>query len=163
MPFKGKIEVYVFDSTQHISVWDGCDGVELGCVTGTGTITDLNDSTAYWLRYAGPLTDVSEDSFSIQAIMSSGIFSPLNEIEELVLFPNPTEEKLQIEWKSKASKSGRLILIDQAGRIILQRDILPGQPGIRRQVLQTTHLPSGIYQILIKQGESRYAGRFVRL
>lgn len=81
--------------------------------------------------------------------------------EEMILFPNPTQEWLQLEWESHYEGEVKIEIVEISGRRI--QHFLPQKTtrSIRQQI-SVKGLPTGTYLLRIVEGDSLQLKRFVK-
>lgn len=90
-----------------------------------------------------------------------GSIASLNEInlsEEIILYPNPVTDKLNIEFTFE-SKDNSIDLLDNSGKIISNHLIFSGKTAI----LDMSELEKGIYQIRFSNGGVASVKRVIKL
>ncbi|MEL7531254.1 MAG: LamG-like jellyroll fold domain-containing protein [Bacteroidota bacterium] len=133
--------------------WDFGDGTNLNTF---GTPTNVNHT------YAGPgtydvcLTVQKEDKDCIEtycetvAIGAKGRFAERS-TPTWSLFPNPTADKVQIQWTERSAEAKTLQILDMSGRIV-QRQLLPQGNSAKVDV---SSLPSGVYILQFDGSDQR--------
>jgi uncharacterized repeat protein (TIGR01451 family) len=96
-----------------------------------------------------PNNSIDEDCDGADLILIS---DPGNELE---IFPNPTTGVLHIIFREETS--GNYELRDMAGRLILKDKLS------KETELDISHLPQGVYILLLKSNEERWEERVVKL
>ncbi|MFB6258423.1 MAG: YCF48-related protein [Flavobacteriales bacterium] len=76
------------------------------------------------------------------------------------IFPNPTQDRLKIRYRSSSTQEVELLLRDKLGRVVLARDNPFSQEG--RASLMLSSLPSGIYFLEIRGDQERHVKRLVK-
>jgi len=66
-------------------------------------------------------------------------------LSDLLLYPNPASEELQVEFVTDGSTTVRISLINQIGQEMLGRTIDAGVPGTIRETIDVSGLPAGLY------------------
>lgn len=69
-----------------------------------------------------------------------------------ILYPNPTNDKLNVIFEASSLEDGQLEIVDALGRIIQSRS-LQVVSGINRVELNTMTLAAGIYYVNISFGD----------
>jgi len=82
-----------------------------------------------------------------------------SEQDELVLFPNPVDDMLQIEWAGKSDGGLTVRVMDLQGRVLIneQKDLYR-----ERMNLDTTSLPAGVYLLTMDDGLHSETKRFIK-
>lgn len=70
------------------------------------------------------------------------------------LYPNPTADQLQIEWKSTIAETTWLRIFNWVGTEVLSQRIATGIEQTQR--LNVSHLPAGIYSVQAQQEDGRF-------
>ena len=76
---------------------------------------------------------------------------------QAAVYPNPASERINVEFYSSVDK-GNIFLIDQSGRMILQKEL---SDDSAHEQLQVSHLPKGIYYLSIKSEELSFNQKIV--
>lgn len=87
----------------------------------------------------------------------------INTIEEseiVLVYPNPANETVTVEFNEADSNSTRLDLYDMTGRVLIQSTIRAGEI---RQTISVKNLRPGMYQIVIRRISSTKTVSFVHL
>ena len=64
------------------------------------------------------------------------------------VYPNPATEQITVQFFALAEESVRLEVLDVAGKLVAQQSA-PAQPGLNTVVLPISHLPTGVYSLLL--------------
>lgn len=80
----------------------------------------------------------------------------------LNVYPNPANDKVSVEWKSTATSSASLTIMDLTGRVYSTVN-LKAVAGQNKQQLNTDFLPNGEYLIKIVTGENATTAGFCKL
>jgi hypothetical protein len=81
------------------------------------------------------------------------------EVFEVVLYPNPTVDEFSIKFVSDSNEPIEINIVDMLGKNIEQRTILNDNIN---SVLLGSSLPTGIYNVIIKQGENVTKHRLIK-
>jgi uncharacterized delta-60 repeat protein len=73
----------------------------------------------------------------------------ISTISEITLFPNPTQEILNIQFSSLQGKYTNATIIDATGRIVLQEKIVIGT-GVTTSRINVSNLSNGLYSLVIE-------------
>ncbi|MFK7921541.1 MAG: T9SS type A sorting domain-containing protein [Bacteroidia bacterium] len=144
-------------NNDYFSIERSVDGklyTEIGQVAAANTQTDTH---AYDFVDASPLRGTNY--YRIRQIDFDGESSYSKQVQinnyasamSMSVFPNPAEDRLQVELFSPQSGNAELLLTDQQGRIILQENVLLQQDQEAKLVLQLSHLAAGMYQLRLRQ------------
>jgi hypothetical protein len=80
-----------------------------------------------------------------------------------VLFPNPTQNTLNIQLPENAAVNiNKVTIIDSLGQIVTEQNnkIDSGYNGIKN--IDVTHLPKGIYFVLLQTNDGVLNGKFIK-
>ena len=64
------------------------------------------------------------------------------------VYPNPATEQITVQFFALAEESVRLEVLNVAGQLVAQQSA-PAQPGLNTVVLPISHLPTGVYSLLL--------------
>jgi PKD repeat protein len=81
-------------------------------------------------------------------------------LDKVVLFPNPTEEELNIQFNVIESSDVNLVVQDITGKLI-QSNLVKATSGKNLVMMNTTDLASGMYFMNILQGNSKKTVQFI--
>ncbi len=87
-------------------------------------------------------------------------YEELNGIEKLSVFPNPTNDELNISLR-QVNNDVELIMIDQLGKQIRREKVIADN-GIFNGIWDISELPSGIYFLTIRDGASAQTVKVVK-
>lgn len=79
----------------------------------------------------------------------------------LVVFPNPAQEQIYIDWGAELSSPARITVYDINGAILMNRDL--GKGHDRRITLPTESFIPGTYHVSFTQADKNLVTRFVKL
>ena len=82
----------------------------------------------------------------------SGI-DDLTQVTNLIVFPNPTSEILNIRFNAETSESMIIRLTDVLGRIIQERSLKTLTIGENIEQLNVANLPKGVYNLQLNMGD----------
>jgi hypothetical protein len=97
-------------------------------------------------------------------ITSTASFEELSaSIEELKLFPNPTQDVLNVECTQLGQNDVNVKIIDEKGRVVMERNITP--EGNENTVFSLTidELDPGNYCVLIQTEKGYLSQNFMKL
>ncbi|MFQ5447311.1 MAG: reprolysin-like metallopeptidase [Saprospiraceae bacterium] len=83
-------------------------------------------------------------------------------LQPLLAFPNPAGERVTLEFKQIESGGPDLLLTDIFGRILLQRALLPAEPGLRQVSLDVSTLNPGCYFAQIVESHHRKTAKIIK-
>ena len=130
-------------------------------------IVNATSTNTYYLRvygYNGVFS--STDSYLINVATSAsnfrttGLEKAENEISEITLFPNPSNDKVNINFISTAENNLTITVFDVSGRQIIsqQATAIEGQNNLGLDVSQ---LQTGFYFVQVDNGSMRQQNRLV--
>lgn len=123
----------------------------------TGGSTIINDNIYDWSF--GEMTLVSTSSTS-NLIVTQGLLQnqsdstansinkPTATLQKILVYPNPAEDILYFESDYKTASKLNYMLVDVAGKIIINKD-MNVSVGTYKQAIDLTTLPKGIYVLKI--------------
>ena len=77
----------------------------------------------------------------------------IENLQHLVIYPNPASDNIQI----KATHPGELKIIDEAGRIVFQKNVIANE----ETKVDISQFAKGIYQVIVNSPFLRSKGRFI--
>ena len=95
----------------------------------------------------GFLQPTSKGSVSSTNPTSQGID---NDMDNIKVYPNPTEDILFVETLEAAEATGSYQLFDAAGKIVLSKT-LPLKEGTNKWILNVHSLAAGSYYLVVKK------------
>jgi len=81
---------------------------------------------------------------------------------QLVLYPNPVSDKLNIEYPLDATDEVSICIMDQFGRMVAKIPANSRQAGISTASWDMTNYPAGIYFCKLIAGNKVYTSKFVK-
>ena len=135
------------------------------------TVTYNNGQSAanYYIRVVSTLKKYSHTAcYSLYAEIGPGNFRAserdLRKTENLteqdmVLYPNPVNDRLEIQLKDKVPPGAKLLVCDGLGR--LMREIDTDFSGGFSTAIDTRDFPEGLYVLMFCTGSSRTARKFI--
>ena len=103
--------------------------------------------------YEGPSSDDLVDG--------SGVgLNELSEIESLNLYPNPTDNELNVAFNVRTAQKVAVIIQDLTGKIA-QKHVVNAQEGSNLVVLETQSLAAGVYFMEIETNGSKEVKQFI--
>jgi hypothetical protein len=96
------------------------------------------------------------EDYTINITSSSGIIE--NPLDEINVYPNPTDNELYIDLKNIEDEVKRIEVIDLSGKVL--QVIAANQGEIMK--MSTANLAQGMYQIRILSDEYTITKRFVK-
>jgi hypothetical protein len=88
----------------------------------------------------------------------SGITSTkeLSEFEDLKIFPNPAASLINLTGEALSNEKNMVQIINSQGMIIFSGRVNGPQINVE-------HLSSGLYQIVLRNNNSKFKGRFLKI
>ena len=94
--------------------------------------------------------DTVDDVYNENCECEGGVsVSEISTISEITLFPNPTQEILNIQFSSLQGKYTNVTIIDVTGRTVLQEKIVIGT-GVTTSRINVSNLSNGLYSLVIE-------------
>ncbi|MBX2815696.1 MAG: T9SS type A sorting domain-containing protein [Saprospiraceae bacterium] len=149
-------------------------GGEIGCLRLTGTPTEANDTGSYTLfiqlsldlGIGIPLSATFPDTTGLLGLPEGSYALQLNpagsdncdvtlsnryvELNELNIWPNPVQDRLEIRWDAPRNGNTSLQILDATGQIMLDRSMKTDNNQQSQVNLEL--LPPGIYFVGIRSG-----------
>jgi len=155
--FQGYLELPTADYTLQINTADGSTGV----VSYAAPLATLGLDGAAFVAVASGFLDPSQNSdgpaFGVYVALPAGgelVALPSAtlgvedfDINNFVMYPNPTASELNFEYPTLDSNGFNIIITDMQGRTIVTNRI-----NASNQSMDVTNLSSGLYQVLIMDG-----------
>ena len=84
---------------------------------------------------------------------------------EVLVFPNPTAGLIHLRLEAdQAFCVYRLLVVDQQGLVVNQRDLVDGELGVRQETtMDVTNIPSGAYLIVVESVHGTCVERFIKI
>jgi hypothetical protein len=79
--------------------------------------------------------------------------------EELIVFPNPTSEFIQIQTSDRTNGSVTIQIIDQTGKIVHQSESVIRNGKLEDRVA-VENIPPGMYSLILKNDHYLHTSRF---
>jgi len=86
----------------------------------------------------------------------------LNSDFELSIYPNPSQDQVQITFSALQIEPYEIILIDASGTVVVQKRGMTNN-GENHVELQIENLPSAAYHFLVKVGKSTANQGFIKI
>lgn len=80
---------------------------------------------------------------------------------EVIVFPNPSNDKVHIQFNTSKSEDITIRLVDLTGRTV-QTEIMTTEQGVNMFAFDVMQMPKGIYLIELISSENRTVKRFVK-
>ena len=150
-----------FDSLLHSSYYNWDESGESGTWREAMRIDNTHDEYGKLLIYKKTFFDARIDSWEIEdqknyyySEMPNGIFYKVFQTRELITFPNPTGNEINVILPS-SSGSFNYIIYTIYGIALLRGKL-------ENQAIVVSRLKPGIYIIDISNGHTRYSGKFTK-
>jgi uncharacterized repeat protein (TIGR01451 family) len=105
-------------------------------------------------------TQVTTVSNSIPDVVT-GINSPSIDVSSMILYPNPTGDRIWLKVKDRIAGKGILSLIDVNGRLLLKKQLGIISLSEFTTSIELSRLSPGIYTILLETGEKKYSQKLI--
>lgn len=102
------------------------------------------------------------DCWVVKLENESIIYSDVSKIvlsNALTVFPNPTNGKLTISAKGLNWVNARIIMYNTLGQIVLEEKV--NQINISEHTIDVSALKSGVYELVITEGEKAYRAKLL--
>ncbi|MBL7828777.1 MAG: T9SS type A sorting domain-containing protein [Saprospiraceae bacterium] len=100
------------------------------------------------------------DDILVAKELSSPV-QPTTDWIQFQIIPNPAGAQTYINWQMKKPEPGRLLLIDQQGKTVLQKSFSAYEQG--SLFLELEHVTPGVYECVLQTELGRVSKRLVRL
>lgn len=90
-----------------------------------------------------------------------GLQSATGDLPVLTLYPNPTNQVLNIAFASENNDKITIQIMDTQGHIVKQEERINQQTKLFKESLDCSNLSAGLYQVIIHQNTQVYAQRIV--
>lgn len=101
-----------------------------------------------------PFHQSSEDESSLVSLMRAETLEEAESIADMIVFPNPSTGKIDIETKGITSSSD-LFIYDELGRVVHQGKLGNGK-------MDLSSFQAGIYIIVVRSGTKVFTAKLVR-
>lgn len=91
------------------------------------------------------------DKIELEHVIIEGVSDMRNEVD-FSISPNPASSVMNISFHQENISSGKIMMIDMQGKVVLQTNIAPNE---KRKAIDISNLTNGQYQVLITQ-ESKH-------
>lgn len=147
-------------SLQKLLTWKSCDSgldpTASGPLNTSGTVIpvisghqDVCNTLCPGLNFFHKLDEIRTDvaaELAVCAPDSVTAIEPLLSVSEVIIYPNPTDDRLTIQYEGSFFEKGEITLYDMFGKQVLHKPITIF-PGNNRTTLSANHLPAGMYQV----------------
>jgi hypothetical protein len=94
--------------------------------------------------------DTVDDVYNENCECQGGVgITEISNISEIKLFPNPTQDILNIQFSSVQGKYTEVTILDVTGRIVQQEKLLIGT-GVNTSRINVSNLSNGLYSLVIE-------------
>jgi hypothetical protein len=124
-----------------------------------GVFSALDAAPKYGVNHYRLKIVENDNTFSYSPIRSVQ-FEP-NERTDFTIYPNPTNDVLNIKFDSKKAQNIDFELTNTSGQVVYTYR-LAGKEGSNMLYFHTHHLPSGLYSLKIKEGNLVIFKKFVK-
>ncbi len=141
----GKIYISSYNSTKYLHVINEPDSLSLSCnfTQHSFAIQTSNSTIPNFPNYQlGKLEGSPCDT------LFSGMEHASNENKGLSLAPNPATDRVEINYNLE--EKALLTITDMYGKAVLQQMLYP---YFTSRIIYTNHLPEGMYQVTLMQGD----------
>lgn len=111
--------------------------------------------------YSVTITDKNHCVVTDTAVLMATAIEDLAGIEELVLYPNPTKDVLNISFEGERPFKGKIQLYNTLGQVVLTKNIAI-YTGKNKQELSLTSLDAGMYILHLQIGEEGIHHRVIK-
>ena len=84
-------------------------------------------------------------------------------ISRLLVYPNPTNDVVNITYNCYALQNGTFTLYDVLGRAVLVKTLSPQQAGVQQFNIGTEALNAGTYFYTLQIGQQSYNGKVLKI
>ena len=103
---------------------------------------------------------VSHDEIALPSEVSEGNREVKDFINQISLWPNPSNEIVNVSFESTMDQQVTLSIMNFLGNIVYNEQIKPGDTN-HTQSISVTHLPPGSYVVLIQSAKEIYSKTFI--
>ncbi|MFD2915007.1 T9SS type A sorting domain-containing protein [Psychroserpens luteus] len=145
MPMDGSIIIDGSLTWNNFAIYDACNGNELGCFSGQGSVENLTNGTTYKLRVFRPLALINNNSYKSFTIESAPTLSTNSNTFEnsIVIYPNPTNGILNISSETTVDS---ILIYDILGKIVAKTS--------NQNSINLEHLNASMYIVKVKSNNS---------
>jgi len=157
----------IFDVLRVKSVITDVDSVYVDTL-GSGTTATLESIEYKWLTTDGgiPVFQVNAQDVGGFPVVTQILYMDTafhtsvgqveEELEQIMLFPNPVADRLQVKWLGEQAESIELIMSDASGKIISVKHLDHWTSSI-----DVASYSSGLYFLVLSSGSKTYRSKFV--
>ena len=145
MPMDGSIIIDGSLTWNNFAIYDACNGNELGCFSGQGSVENLTNGTTYKLRVFRPLALINNNSYKSFTIESAPTLSTNSNTFEnsIIIYPNPTNGILNISSETTVDS---ILVYDILGKIVAKTS--------NQNSINLEHLNASMYIVKVKSSNS---------
>lgn len=130
------------------------------------TVTDANNqqATAYNFVHNTSLgggCTVCQDE-GIQDSIPEEVINQLNDVESLLIYPNPSSSQLNLIHKTQSNQVTKVQIMHPSGRVIYQTELYSNYLGVAVDSIDISHLKSGTYYLKYFKSNIVKTLRFVK-
>lgn len=104
-----------------------------------------------------------QKDFNDESRVSSVIELDMQQNNEILVYPNPLQDKLLIDFVSESNKRTDIKITDQFGRIIIQQEYFSKEAGKQKIQMSMQDLTQGVYFIQIKNSNQSFVKQLIKL
>lgn len=90
-------------------------------------------------------------------------FAKTSNTADIFIYPNPVENKVNLEFTSDYYQTFSISIFDLAGRMMLNNLTISCSPGLVRNSLDITTLNPGMYSIVMTSSRQSVSAKFMKL
>jgi len=94
-------------------------------------------------------------------VLSNHITNVSNSTTSLMLYPNPTDETIKLQFSSKKSQTTTISIIDVLGRVVIQKAIQINN-GENKIEIDVTQLSKGFYSCYLRSDNKNQTAKFIK-
>lgn len=117
-----------------------------GCASGNRTIEDLSTTPAI-------------EEVAVESIITED--SPI--LSNIKLYPNPTRDLLNIDYRVKDAAEVSMMVLDSYGKVVRAQASVSFDQGTQRASVDVSALSAGVYFIILQSGDEMITKRFVTI
>lgn len=121
--------------------------------------TNSTDNFCVW-TYKSTDFDASNDTACINITTSTLGLEDISGSEEILVFPNPAQDKIQLLRGAAVSDGLTFMVYDIAGQLVLSERM---EGGALSYTIDISSLPAGAYTYLLHQKDITKAGKLIRI
>lgn len=146
----GSIEVDIIGGTGGLTYsWSGPNNF----TASTANISNLMAGTYALTVMDGTGCTAVSEAFIVD-IMSNT--EDLDQVNDMLVFPNPVSNILHVELPENRGEVMQMTIVDTKGKVLLLND------DLNQSTIDCSNLPSGVFVLMLHDGERQYVKRFVK-